>query len=166
MPANENLEEGLEERLIAVNRVSKVVKGGRNLSFNAIVAVGDGNGSVGVGLGKAPEVSDAIRKSTEKARKSMVRIPTVGDTIPHAANGKCGGSKVILKPASPGTGVIAGGVVRAIMETAGIKDILTKALGSTTPCNLAKATMNALLDLEDMYQVAKRREIPVEKLRG
>lgn len=166
MPEEENIEEGFEERLIAVNRVSKVVKGGRNLSFNAVVAVGDRSGSVGVGLGKAPEVSDAIRKGTEKARRNMIRVPVVGDTIPHTAYGKCSGSKVVLKPAAPGTGVIAGGVVRAIMETAGIKDILTKALGSTTPCNLAKATINALEDLEDIHRVTQRREIPVEKLRG
>jgi len=152
------------ENVIGINRVAKVVKGGRRFSFSALAAVGDGNGKVGVGTGKANEVSEAVRKAVETARRSMVTIPREGTTIPHDVVGSHGAGKVLLKPASSGTGVIAGGPVRAVLECAGVSDILTKSLGSTNPHNMVWATMDALQRLCTAEQVAKERELDVAEL--
>lgn len=150
-------QEQLEERVVSLTRVAKVVKGGRHFGFRAVVVVGDRNGSVGVGIGKAREVPDAIRKGSERARKNMKKIPLVGTTIPHPVISKFGAAQVLLKPASPGTGVIAGSAVRAVVEAAGIRDILTKSLGSANQLNVVQATMKGLLQLKDAAEEANRR---------
>jgi small subunit ribosomal protein S5 len=154
----------LKDQVVAINRVTKVVKGGKNLSFSALVVVGDQNGQVGYGMGKAKEVPQAIKKGVEQARKNMIRIPLKGRTIPHAVTGRFGAGRVMLKPASEGTGVIAGGPVRAVVQSAGISNILTKSLGSTNPHNVVKATFAGLKSLRDESQVAKLRGKQVEEL--
>ena len=154
----------LEERVVQINRVAKVVKGGRRFSFSAIVVVGDGGGHVGVGLGKAGEVPEAIRKGVEDAKKNLIKIPMVGTTIPHQVNQAFGASKVMLKPASQGTGVIAGGSVRAVVEAAGIRDILTKTLGSTNPVNVVRATLEALRSLHSAEELSQRRGRPLRSI--
>ena len=153
-----------EEKLVQVNRVSKVVKGGRRFSFSAVVVVGDGRGTVGAGTGKASEVPDSIRKAGEDARKHMIRVPLIGNTIPHEVVVSYGASKVFLKPAAPGTGVIAGGGVRAVVEAAGIKDILTKSLGNNNPINAVRATLLALSQLHSIESEAQRRGMPQEEI--
>jgi small subunit ribosomal protein S5 len=154
----------LKERLVQIKRVAKVVKGGRRFSFNAIVVVGDGNGHVGIGLGKANEVTDAISKGVEDARKRVLRIPIINGTIPHEVIGRYGAGRVILRPASRGTGLIAGGGVRAVLESAGIEDILTKSLGTSNQHNVVKATMDALERLIDARGMAKRRNMTMQEV--
>ena len=156
--------EELTDRLVALNRVVKVTKGGRTFTFAAIVVVGDGNGVLGYGLGKAGEVSAAIAKGVESAKKNLVRVPIYKGTIPHEQVAKYGGAEVLLRPASPGTGVVAGGAMRAVLESAGVKDVLAKAKGSTNPHNLVKATVEALLQMRDARMVAEDRNISIEKV--
>ena len=153
-----------EENLVKINRVSKVITGGRRFSFNSVVAVGDGKGHVGVGFGKANEVASAISKAKENAKKNLVKVPLANGTIPHEVHAKYGASKVMLKPASPGTGLIAGAAVRAVLEQAGYTDVLTKCTGSTNTMNVVRATHKALMMLKDAIEIARKRGMTVKQL--
>lgn len=156
----------LTEKVVSINRVSKTVKGGRIMKFAALVVVGDGNGTIGFGLGKSGEVPDAIRKGIEDAKKNLIKIPLKGTTIPHEIVGKFGAGSVLMKPAAPGTGVIAGGPVRAVIEVAGIKDIRTKSLRSNNPCNVVRATINGLASCATTAEVAEMRGKSVKEILG
>jgi small subunit ribosomal protein S5 len=149
----------LKERVVSINRVAKVVKGGRRFSFSAIVVVGNGDGVVGYGLGKANEVTDAITKGVDDAKKNLLRVPVLKGTVPHEALGKYGGGLVLIKPAAPGTGVIAGGAMRAVLESAGLHDVLAKSKGSSNPHNVVKATFEALMSMRDAYTIAEQRGV-------
>ena len=154
----------IKDQVISINRVTKVVKGGKNLSFSVLVVVGDRQGRVGYGMGKAKEVPTAIKKGVDKAKREMIEVPMSGSTVPHAVMGRFGAGRVMIKPAQEGTGVIAGGAVRAVMESAGIKDVVTKSLGSANPTNIVKAVFQGLLQLRTPAEVAKNRGISVEEL--
>lgn len=154
----------LKEKVVSVNRVAKVTKGGRTFTFTAIVVVGDGNGIVGNGLGKAGEVTDAIQKAVEDAKKNLIKVPILNGTVPHEQIGKFGGGNVFIKPASNGTGVIAGGAMRAVLESAGIHDVLAKSKGSSNPHNVVKATLDALSKLRDPYTISKQRNINLKQV--
>lgn len=165
-PRRDRVEKEFEERVVTINRVTKVVKGGRRFRFAALVVIGDGKGRVGFGTGKANEVPDAIKKAIEDAKKNVFTVPTVGSTLPHVANGKYGAGNVLLLPASEGTGVIAGGAVRDVLEVAGIKDVLSKCLGSRTPINMVRATVAALKSLRTVDDIARLRGKKPEEIRG
>jgi len=154
----------LKDKVVAVNRVAKVVKGGRRFSFSAIVVVGDGKGVVGYGLGKANEVTDAISKAIDDAKKHLIKVPVLKGTVPHDMIGRYSGGHVLLKPAATGTGVIAGGAMRAVLDSAGIKDVLAKSKGSSNPHNVVKATFDALLKMRDPYTIAKQRGVSLSKV--
>ena len=154
----------LQEKVVAIKRVAKVVKGGRRFSFSAIVVVGDGNGVVGYGLGKANEVTDSITKGIDDAKKNLVRVPVHKGTVPHESLGKYGGGFVLLKPAAPGTGVIAGGAMRAVLESAGVHDVLAKSKGSSNPHNVVKATFDALNKMRDPFTIAQQRGVELSKV--
>lgn len=154
----------LKDKLVAVNRVTKVTKGGRTFSFSAIVVVGDENGIVGHGLGKAKEVTEAISKGIDDAKKNLIRVPIINSTVPHAQKGKYGGARVLLKPASNGTGVIAGGAMRSVLESVGVHNVLAKSQGSSNPHNVVKATIDALSQMRDAVTVAKQRGITMEQV--
>jgi small subunit ribosomal protein S5 len=154
----------LKDRLVSIQRVTKVTKGGRTFSFSAIVVVGNENGVVGYGLGKASEVQAAIAKGVEDAKKNLVNVPIINGTIPHKQEVRFGGSEVMIRPAAPGTGIIAGGAMRAVLESVGVKNVLAKSKGSSNPHNLVKATVNALLELRDAYSVAQVRDISMKKV--
>lgn len=154
----------LKDRLVAINRVTKVTKGGRTFSFSAIVVVGNENGIVGWGLGKANEVTTAIAKGVEAAKKNLVRIPILNGTIPHEQSAKFGGARIFMKPASQGTGLVAGGAMRAVLESAGVTDVLAKSKGSSNPHNLVKATIKALCELRDAYTIAQQRGVSLDKV--
>ena len=154
----------LKDRLVAINRVTKVTKGGRTFSFAAIVVVGDGNGIIGLGLGKASEVTAAIAKGVEAAKKELIKVPVLKGTIPHEQTARYGGAEVFMKPAAPGTGVVAGGAMRAVLESVGITDVLAKSKGSSNPHNLVKATLNALSEMRDAKTVAQNRGISLSKV--
>jgi small subunit ribosomal protein S5 len=154
----------LSERVVAINRVTKVTKGGRTFSFSAVVVVGNGEGVIGYGLGKAREVTEAITKGVNDAKKNLLQVPVYKGTVPHEQESKFGGARVYLQPASPGTGVVAGGAMRAVLESAGISDVLAKSKGSSNPHNVVKATVRALMEMRDAYTVAKMRNIDIDKV--
>ncbi|MBT3301938.1 MAG: 30S ribosomal protein S5 [Bacteroidetes bacterium] len=154
----------LSERVVSINRVTKVTKGGRTFSFSAVVVVGNGEGVIGYGLGKAREVTEAITKGVNDAKKNLLQVPVSKGTVPHEQESKFGGARVYLQPASPGTGVVAGGAMRAVLESAGISDVLAKSKGSSNPHNVVKATVKALMEMRDAYTVAKMRNIDIDKV--